>query len=322
MKNHSANRIKKQETLMSWAILVLLSAIAAGIFSAQFRDNPVNRSIPIPKAAQSQALTAMISVPDMLIPMTSSEEFDSASLSDKIDGKAELYLSAGFRQLRCQRFSEKGKPASWLEAFIFEMQTPSGAFSVFSTQRREGSQPLDLAPLSYRTPNAAYLSHGAYYLEVIAASPSEKLSEAMRAVLGSFVKAHPVEKAASDESALFPKAGLIEGSITLISADVFGYDALNHVFTAKYKIDNVEMTAFLSRRSTPDEAQQLAAGYYQFLMNFGGKDSEIKDAKMIEIMDNYDVVFHKGNMLAGVHESPNKDAAQKLAAMLAEEIQK
>jgi len=319
MGNHPAN---KQETLTSWAILALLSAIGAGIFLAQFRDNPVNRSIPIPKAAQSQSLTAMISVPDTLIPMTASEQFDPASLSDKIDGKAELYLSAGFRQLQCQRFSEKGNPASWLEVFVFEMQTPSGAFSVFSTQRRDGAQPIDFAPLSYLTANAVYLSHGAYYLEIIAASPSEKLSEAMRAILGNFIKAHPVKKAASDESALFPKTGLIEGSMTLMAADVFGYDALNKVFTAKYRIDNVEMLAFLSRRSTPDEALQLAEGYYHFLMNFGGKDAEIKDAKMIEIMDNYDVIFSKGNMLAGVHESPNKDAAQKLAAMLAEEIQK
>lgn len=307
---------------MSWGILILLSAIAAGIFSAQFRDNPVNRVPNASSPTPSQSLSAIISVPDTLIPLTSSEEFDPASLSDKIDGKAELYLSAGFRQLRCQRFSEKGNPGSWLEAFIYEMQTPSGAFSVFSTQRREGSQPLDIAPQSYRTSNAVYLSHGAYYLEIIAASQSEKLSEAMPAILGNFIKEHPVEKAASDESAFFPKPGLLAGSITLIAADVFGYDALNHVFTARYKVDNIELTAFLSRRSSPDEARQLADGYYRFLMNFGGKDAGIRDAKTVEIMDNYNVIFSKGNILAGVHESPDKDAAEKLAAMLAEEIQK
>jgi hypothetical protein len=312
--------LKHRETVMSWAIIALLSAIAAGIFSAQFRDNPVNRSFPIPKASQS--MTAMIPVPDTLIPMTSSEQFDPASLSDKIDGKAELYLSAGFKHLQCQRFSEKGNSSSWLEAFIFEMQTPSASFSVFSTQRRDGAQPFDFAPLSYRTPNAVYLSHGAYYLELIAATPSEKLSEAMRVILGNFIKAHPVEQAASDESALFPKTGLLEGSIALIAADAFGYEALTKIYTAKYKIDNIEMTAFISRRSTPDEARQIAAGYYQFLMNFGGKDAESKDAKMVEIMDNYDVVFSKGTMLAGVHESPDKNAAEKLAAMLAGEIQK
>ena len=71
--------------------------------------------------------------------------YDAATLSDKINGKAELYLAAGFERLECRRFALADDPAGWLERFVYTMRAAPGAFAVYSQQRRPQAQPLTLA---------------------------------------------------------------------------------------------------------------------------------------------------------------------------------
>jgi hypothetical protein len=116
----NTHHIGKQETITAWSVLILLTGIGAAIFFAQFRDNPAVESVPIPKISSGgQSLQAIVAIPDTLNILSAPEQFDDAGLSDKIDGKAELYLAAGFKQLQCQRFSEKGKSDLWMEIFVF-----------------------------------------------------------------------------------------------------------------------------------------------------------------------------------------------------------
>ncbi len=78
--------------------------------------------------------------------------------------------------------------------------------------------------------------------------------------------------------------------------------------------------AYYSRRKTPQEAEELASSYRDFLAAFGGKPTEsdlgIKAAKMIYILDTYEIVFSHGPYLAGVREAADKQPAQKLALQL------
>lgn len=318
------HHIGKQEKIAAWSVLILLTGIGAAIFLAQFRNNPAVESISVPNKASSggQSLQAIVAIPDTLNILSAPEQFDDAGLSDKIDGKAELYLSAGFKQLQCQRFSEKGKSDLWLEIFAFEMKNPSAAYAVFSTQRREDAQPLALSQFAYHTRNAVYLTHGSYYIEIVASSPSETLLAGMESILKNFIQSRQSEKTVIAEADLFPKEGLAQESITLMASDVFGYDALNHVFTAKYTLDNTDLTAFLSKRERSEEAEKLVSGYSQFLINFGGKEASlsIEGCKIIEIMDNYELMCSQGNIFFGIHEAQNKASAEKLLGLLKMQI--
>ena len=78
--------------------------------------------------------------------------------------------------------------------------------------------------------------------------------------------------------------------------------------------------AYYSRRKTPREAAELASSYRDFLAEFGGGSAEsdlgIERAKMIHILDTYEVVFSHGPYLAGVREAPDKPSAQELARQL------
>ena len=253
-------------------------------------------------------------------PLSPPETFDTATLSDKINGKAELYLSAGFVRLHSQRLKEPTAGDIWMEVFVYDMQTPQNAFSVFSAQRRDDAQALDVAQYAYQTPNALFFVHGPFYVEIVASDISASIMQPMIALAETFITHHPIQTQTIGEKELFPTEGIIQTSISLVSADAFGYDRFDQVFTATYRLQDSELMAYYSRRKNPREAEELASSYRDFLTAFGGKSAEsdlgIKTAKMIHILDTYEVVFSHGPFLAGVREATDKQPAQELALKL------
>ncbi|MBT8356527.1 MAG: hypothetical protein KJO61_02035, partial [Deltaproteobacteria bacterium] len=93
-------------------ILFLLVIIGVGIFITQFQFNPavLQKKALLPEPDQDKPSSQLspnasfIPLPEGITPLTSAEIFDARNLSDKINGKAELYLSAGFTRLVSQRF--------------------------------------------------------------------------------------------------------------------------------------------------------------------------------------------------------------------------
>ena len=319
---------KKAETYLSLTILVVLAGIGIGIFLAQFSFNPavfpIVSTIPgapsLPSAPATQSAELLVSIPKSLAPMSPPEVFTAQNLYEKINGKAELYLSAGFQRLQNQRFTEIDDPNSWTEVFVYDMGNIENAFAVFSTQRRDDAEPVELAQFSYKTKNALFLMHGPYYVEIIAALPSEKVFKVMKLFAENFIGENRVEVKPIAGLGLLPSHNLDENSISLHSSNAFGYNRLDRVFTAIYKLKDTEIMAFVSKRGTSQEAKALASGYNNFLIEYGGKniklDLEIKSARMVEIMETFELIFTNGPYLAGIHEAADKEKAENLGDIL------
>lgn len=325
-------KYSRTQTLSSLAILVLLTVIGTGIFLAQFNYNPsvLQSNSFAPSTANggdsspSALAETIIPLPSGLVPLSPSEAFDPQNLSDKINGKAELYLSAGFVHLNSQRFKDSDGSGLWVEAYVYDMGNGQNAFSVFSAQRREGAATLELTPYAYRTQNALFLVHGRYYLEIIASEATDRVPGLMKLLAENFIHNTATETVTIQERSLFPEQGLVTDSISLISSDAFGFDRLDKVYTAEYEIKDYQMMAFLSRRQESREAQELASAYGKFLATFGGQtleaDMPIKDARLVEILETYEVIFYYGPFIAGVREADNKELALKLAGQLYEKL--
>lgn len=315
-------------------ILVILAAVAAGVFHTQHTFHaPVNlgRSLPAPTpesvpAAGQPAEDAVIAadLPPGFQGIGPGESFTPATLSEKIDGKAELYLSSGFQGLRTRRFAPDGDHDWWAEMFVYEMGGAAEAFTVFSQQRRDSAEPSDVSSQAYRTENALFFVHGSYYVEVVASAASEAVRQALENTARLFVEGTPVgkEPAQPNVSDLFPEQGRIGQSVERIGSDAFGFDRLDDVYTARYATEAGEQTLFLSRRTSGEEAAALVEAYVDFLVRFGGKrlpaaaGSDGRDATLVEILGVTEAVFSHGIHFAGVHEAPSPDAAADLARML------
>jgi hypothetical protein len=246
--------------------------------------------------------------------------FSPVDLSDKINGKAELYLSAGFVLLKTQRFKLSGDTDLWAEMFVYDMGSPKNAYAVYSAQRREGAESSDVAAEAYKTANAMFMVHGKHYVEIIGSSAVDKIDGMLTQLSGRFVRENREIREKLKERELFPETGRESGSITLISKDGFGFDRLDNLFTARYRFGDVEITAFLTRRKDSQEAEELADAYNAFLLAFDGKTLSTGgyglDARRIDIMDTFVLIFTHGPYLAGIHEAEDRDLAERLAADL------
>ena len=318
----------QRQTFLSVVILSILMVIGAGIFITQSHFNPgILQQDALLSEPNKDKLSSQLSpnpsfvpLPEGIEPLTSTEIFDTRNLSDKINGKAELYLSAGFNRLVSQRFRDDRATDLWMEAFVYDMGNSQNAFSVFSAQRRQDAESLGLAQYAYRTPNALFLIHGRYYVEIITSKVSGQVLQPVRMMAETFIRNTPSEATAVNEMALFPKQELVKNSMVLISSDAFGYDGFDKIYTAEYEFDDHSLMAYLSHRRTPEQAKELASNYTVFLLAYGGQKIEaqlpIKGARLIEILDTYEIIFSHGSYLAGIREAATIKQAKTLAIRL------
>ena len=320
------------ETILSWGIIGVLVVVAVGVYLKQSR---YESGIWVPEEAawvsREGSSRDSGSLPDFenltpptLTPMGPVESFGPDTLSQKIDGKAELYLPAGFEHLWCRRFKSTSGSEDWMEVFVYDMGNIRQAFAVFSAQRRSGGADLSLARFSYETKNALFFVHGKYYVELVAASASEAIMESATAFAERFVDQISPSAVRIEELSLFPEKGL-DPSHTgpshtgLIVSDAFGFKGLQNVFTARYQLGDTQLTAFITKNGDTAAAAALVAAYSDFLVANGGAvepAAPFPQAEMISLFGTFEIFFPCGPYVVGVHQAEAQKPAEELALRL------
>jgi len=316
-----------------YGILVVLGLIIIGLLVRQARFNPaVSVALRAPLLGKSRgvsgqapsATAALIPEVSGFTPLAPNESFGADNLSDKIDGKAELYLPAGFKEMSCRKFGLDAAGKAYVEVFIYDMGSAPNAFAVFSGQRRPGSPSLPLTANAYATANALFFTQGRFYVEIVADRASEALQGSLEAYAKSLLAKIPAEGEQTNEAALFPKEGLAPDTVRLCAADTFGCEGLSNVLTGEYSLKNGKATAFMARRDTPQQAQAEAQRYLDFLAANGYQKVQTPGAPAdlpVLVLDNsFEIVFVQDRTMAGVHDATSREAALELAAKLKDEL--
>jgi hypothetical protein len=256
--------------------------------------------------------------------------YTSDTLYEKIDGKADFYISSGFNGLLTQRFVNKADEQLWMELFVYDMGLPENAFSVYSLQRRPGTENIDRQGVryGYRTENGLYFAHGRIYVEMVGSSAARELRAAMERVAGFLVDSQAAgETARMEDADLFAGEGLIEDTVKLYLNDAFGFERFKGVYTAQYMLGSRPATAFLCRAGTAAEAAVLFEHYRQFLIENGANPVAVpagelgsRRAEAFDFYGRIELVFAAGPFVAGARDCPDAAAAVRLAAMLAGNI--
>lgn len=324
------SRPDTSERLTGYAVLAALAAVAVWVLVSQSRFNPaVIVAMNHPKGAgrivtgqrQEASVTAAhltgLTGYSALSPV---ESYGPETLSDKIDGKAELYLASGFQEMSCGSFAAGDAGGARVEIFLYAMESPKDAFAVFSGQRRPGADQLSLSPNSYATENAVFLTSGRFYLELIADKASPELRPALESMAQAILNSLPGDAAASSDSDLFPAKGLKTDTVRLAVSDALGMQGLENVYTADYDVDGAVAGAFLAVRATPEEAKAQAEAYAAFLAANGFRrvraDGAPEGAMVMSFDTMVQVIMAKGKVFTGVHDAADMATALKLAAGL------
>jgi hypothetical protein len=319
--------------MVSIVILMILALIAVAILVKQSRFDEAQFDELVMQTGQADSASGEASVPDIAVvapagfsPMSDTESFDRASLSDKINGKADGYLEAGFVYLTCRRFISDAQAEQWFEFYLYDMDVSRNAFSIFSKQKRDGVDDLDFTEYAYATENAVFLATGKYYVEIISAAQDPELVANMVRMAKNFIQKYSAGSVTLPELAYLPPEGLDVKSVSLIPKDGFGYSGFNNIFTGTYQIDGSRVMAFVSIRETPEAAATLVAGYDAILSEFVGDERlspetvQIPGLVIVDLFGEYEMFFAKGNILAGVHGVSDRAVGEKLAGDLYNQI--
>ena len=253
-------------------------------------------------------------------PLAPVESYNADNLSDKIDGKAELYLSAGFKEMSCRSFGLGGPGGAHVDVYLYDMGSAQNTFAVFSGQRRSGSPSIPLTANAYATANALFFTQGKFYVEIVADRASETLQKSLGDYATALLAKLPSEAKAKDAAALFPKEGLVRETVRLCAADTFGCEGLNNMLTGEYSLKDGKATAFIAVQDTPEQAQVEAKRYLDFLAANGYQKVQAPgapgDLTVLGLDNSFEIVFVEGRTLAGVHDATTVAAALELAAQL------
>jgi hypothetical protein len=328
-------RVGPTQKWIGYGILGVLGLIAAWLLVEQSRFNPaviVAMSPPQLKdrspAVSGQGLSATAAlIPEVsgFTPLAPIQSYGPENLSDKIDGKAELYLAAGFKEMSCRSYRLSAADQAHVEVFLYDMGSAANAYAVFSGQRRPGSPSLSLTTNAYATANALFFAKGRYYLEIVADRPSEAVISSLKAYATTLLANIPAEGETKDRAALLPKEGLTPDSVRLSPADTFGLEGFNNVLTGEYSLKSGRATVFVTERDTPEQAQAEARRYQDFLVALGyqeiGASGAPADTAVLALDNSFTMVLVQERTLAGVHDAASLAAALELAGKLKEALE-
>jgi hypothetical protein len=322
-------RVKRLESVISICLLgsIILTAVGLFIIQSNYDISRYGMDAAAVSTTETQNSKSETSfelntlAPSAFKTLSKSESYNADNLYEKIDGKAPLYLEVGFKELSTQRFASISDPNLWMELYIYDMGNIKNAFSVYSVQRRADAEEFPTIQFAYKSSNALYFVHGKYYVEIVGSTESEELFAAIKEVAQKLRANLIIDSETSiAELAFFPKENLVADSFKLYLLSAFGCEKLTNIFTAKYKLGEEIITAFISKRTDSKEAEAIAESYCKFLTENGAviKNTTNKTfvGKVMDFYDKTEIVFTVGPFVAGIHEAENQEPAEKLAEIL------
>ena len=333
MKAH--RRSGPVETIASLAVLLVLSFIAVFIFAGRLRDGSAVFGVgAVQTAAVGQRRWAEMDIGgaagEGFRPFSGPRVYNSDTLYEKIDGKADFYISSGFEALFTQRFISDTDPQICMELYVYDMGRPQNAFSVYSLQKRADTKDFGAATIQYgySTENSLHFVCGGLYVEIVGSSQAVPLQAAMRrtaTVAAGELNCEQTHLTADMD--LLDGEGLVQGSVKLYLDDAFGYEKFEGVYTARYNVGNRPATAFVVRTDSAEHAVVLCRDYSRFLVENGGEPIALPEgelsrigAQAIDFYGRTELVFAAGVFVAGAHDCPDKDIAVELAAVILDNV--
>ncbi|HID06219.1 MAG TPA: hypothetical protein EYP10_03635 [Armatimonadetes bacterium] len=320
-------------------IVILVGIIGVGAFVALKGQRYNPRLYALDESVLSETMAQADAPSAIAFPQTADgtewkrsnvENYNASNLYEKINGRAELYLSYDVVALHCTSYTpstdtdDDGDMYNYVDVFVYDMGAPLNAFGIYSYENVGGGKPVNIGREGYEAAGSIYFWKGRYYVQVVVPMEDPELARIARKL------AKAIDRQLKDEPveiwgiSAFPPDGLVEGSITFIKRNALQFDFLNELYTARYEYEGEIVKAFLSKRNSPQEAKQILEKWKGALSSYGEILEEMERNGepwfVGKIGDMVTVAFCKGNILGGVTEVSDKESAKNFAQSLFERL--
>ena len=334
-------QISTTERILSWASLALLCGIGLAIYlKGQYfdpglfaLDQSLLQNMPAPRqqvklyeeTAEGGVRETVSAMPQpglfsALAPtgwnqLGNVETFPADDLYVKINGRAEQYLAYNVKKLQFAGFANGN---SFIDVFVYDMGEPENAFGIFSVERNTGQPPIAIGREGYRVEASYFFWKGPYYVQIIASETGESMAQAGLAITQKL--ANQLEDPGTPLWGLtaLPEKDRVADTVKYLKKDALSLSFLQNTYTAQYQKDGEKITAFISRSTTPGEAQKTLQKYVEYLSEYGqvmDQKSQNQTTTVVGDMGGvYDVVFQQNEWVGGITFAQNQTLARQMIA--------
>jgi hypothetical protein len=284
------------------------------------------------------------------------ETFNAENLFEKIDGRAESFIQYSVKGMAYTFYHPMGDPSNELQLYIFEMPDSLRAFGKYGSEKPDEAQPVSIGDAGYTTAGSTLFYAGRYYTQIISTQDDPKFA-AFAIEIAKRVAARqkpggaetkpvvaaapapapggaakpaapalpaPVEVGPATFFAMLPTQNR-QGDAKYVAQDVFGYSFLSDVFMADYKEGDVTWQGFLRPYRDAKEAAEVFEKYVAGAKKDGAEIKLLKADGIDQIVESSnigltDVVFRKGNTIAGANGATVLAPAEAFARTLAKSL--
>ena len=240
--------------------------------------------------------------------------YDRDTLSDRINGEAELYMPYGFDRLAAGRYAAEKNPAAGMDVEIYRMGSPLDAFGMYANYRQKEGLPLAVAAESNLSGSQLFLYQGRHFVHIqvtgSGAADPDALAECGRTVASRL----PGTRNRPPELALFDRPETVRGTERYLPQSLLGYDFLNRGIMTDAVVGGMDLQIFLLLDTTAESASAAFEGYRSQLAR--GKIEPVgNSAALLEGVDPLYgpvIVLRKGGCLAGALKFSGKNGIRAL----------
>ncbi|UCG16105.1 MAG: hypothetical protein JSV19_12500 [Phycisphaerales bacterium] len=250
--------------------------------------------------------------------------FTPENLWQKIDGRADSYLSFHMVRMTFGTYRNSRDPERFIDVYWYDMGESDNAFGIYRTEMGSRREPVDIGRDGYASPGGVFFWKGRHYVRVEAADDGEDLAAAAVVIARTLARGVVGEGKPLWAEALLPAADRVEGSFAYQATDAFSLDFLRDTFSADYTVGGEAFTTFVHRAPDAEQAGRVFVAYAKFFEEYGSLiKREARDGFDLLVGSSggvTDAVFVVGRYIGGVSGAESASLAERRAISFAQAL--
>lgn len=227
--------------------------------------------------------------------------YDRDTLSDRINGEAELYFPYGFDRMAAARYASEKNRAAGMDVEIYRMGSPLDSFGMYANYRQKDGRPQDVGAESNLSGSQLFLYQGRHFLHIQMTGTDAANPDALIECGRTAASRLPGTRNRPPELSLFDRPETVKGTERYLPLSLLGYDFLNRGLMTDAVVEGTNLRIFLLLNATAESASAAFESYRTQLAQ-AKIESLGKSATFLEGVDplyGRVIVLRKGKCLAG-----------------------
>ena len=240
--------------------------------------------------------------------------YDRETLSDRINGEAELYMPYGFDRLGAARYVSAKIPGTGMDVEIYRMGSLLDAFGMFANYRQKEGQALSVGSESNLSGSQLFLYQGLYFIHIQVTGSDAADPEALAECGRSVAPRLPGTRNRPSELSVFDRPEVVKGSERYLPQSLLGYDFLNRGIMADAVVEGMNLQVF-RLLGTTDGSASTALDSFRSQLAQGKVETGGGNTVFLEGVDPLYgpvMILRKANCLAGALKFSGKKGVRTL----------